>query len=217
MDRQRRSPSNSRDITPELLCPGALWASRGYEPVRITSETASIVRRSFLRAAVATTALFAGVGDATTQEGTETTGEGGGDDGPSASATANGMITVEGGQSMDGTIESVMNAIEENDLMLVTTVDHAQNASRADMELRPTTLLLFGTPAVGTPLMQSAQTAGIDLPQRLLVWEDADGTVWVTYNDPAWLADRHTIENQDELLGNVAETLDTIATSAQDD
>jgi len=57
--------------------------------------------------------------------------------------------------------------------------------------MRPTELLIFGSPKGGTPMMQSAQTAGIDLPLKVLVWQDANGTTWLSYNDPAWIADRH--------------------------
>jgi len=70
-------------------------------------------------------------------------------------------------------------------------VDHAKNAVSVGMALRPTELLIFGNPKGGTPLMQENQVSGIDLPVRALVWQDADGRVWLTYNDPRWLAARH--------------------------
>ena len=72
-------------------------------------------------------------------------------------------------------------------------VDHAANATAAGMSLRPTELVIFGNPKGGTVLMQDQQRAGIDLPLKALVWEDADGRVSVTYNDPAWIARRHSI------------------------
>jgi uncharacterized protein (DUF302 family) len=70
-------------------------------------------------------------------------------------------------------------------------IDHAAGAAEVGMTLRPTDLLIFGSPKGGTPLMQSAQTIGIDLPLKALVWEDVEGHVWLSYNDPAWVARRH--------------------------
>ncbi|HUZ90481.1 MAG TPA: DUF302 domain-containing protein [Methylocella sp.] len=72
-------------------------------------------------------------------------------------------------------------------------MDHAAGATTAGMTLPPTTLIIFGNARAGTPLMQSCQRAGIDLPLKALVWEDRDGTAWLTYNDPAWLARRHAL------------------------
>src|ERR1700682_1424183 len=72
-------------------------------------------------------------------------------------------------------------------------IDHAAGALSAGLSLRPTELLIFGNAKAGTPLMQSGQTIGIDLPLKILVWEDASAKVWLTYNDPAWLAKRHDV------------------------
>jgi len=72
-------------------------------------------------------------------------------------------------------------------------IDHAAGAASVAMALRPTELLIFGNPKAGTPLMQSNQTIGIDLPLKVLVWQDAGGKVWLTYNDPDWLAQRHRL------------------------
>ncbi len=76
-------------------------------------------------------------------------------------------------------------------MKLFARIDHAAGAADVGSALRPTTLLVFGNPAAGTPLMQAAQTAGIDLPLKALVWQDAAGVVHVSYNDPAWIAMRH--------------------------
>jgi uncharacterized protein (DUF302 family) len=70
-------------------------------------------------------------------------------------------------------------------------IDHAAGAAEVGMALRPTDLLIFGSPKGGSPLMQSVQTIGIDLPLKALVWEDAKGDVWLSYNDTAWIAQRH--------------------------
>ncbi len=78
-------------------------------------------------------------------------------------------------------------------MTIFAKIDHAAGAAAAGLTLRPTTLIIFGGAQAGTPLMQAYQRAGIDLPLKALVWEDGDGTVWLTYNDPAWVARRHTL------------------------
>lgn len=166
-------------------------------------------RRRFLRAALAGTGLtLAGTaaGQETTTEGQETTT-------PEPDSEDTGLVTVVSDEDFEATTERISSAIEDNEnLMLVTTVDHAANAESVDMDLRPTTLFLFGNPAGGTPLMQENQSIGIDLPQKLLVWEAKDGSVNVTYNDPSFLADRHGIEGLDDLLENTASVLESLAT-----
>lgn len=123
-----------------------------------------------------------------------------------------GLVTVDGGESIEGTASRICEAIREKEkLMLVATVDHAENAASVGKELRPTRLLIFGNPRVGTPLMQEAQSVGIDLPQKMLVWEDAKGGVNVTYDDPEYLAARHGIEGQDDLLEMIEHALSMIA------
>lgn len=112
-----------------------------------------------------------------------------------------GLVTVGGGETVEGTVERIEAAIEAGSPKLITTFDHAENAASVDEELRETTLILFGTPAVGTPIMQENQTAGIDLPQKLLVWCDEDGQVQVTYNDPEWnLVERHGVSRSEEIV-----------------
>jgi len=85
-------------------------------------------------------------------------------------------------------------------LIPLVDIDHAAAAARAALELRPTRVLLIGNPAAGTPLMQSSQTAGIDLPLKFLVWQDAHGRVKLTYNRARYLKRRHHIRGQDELI-----------------
>ena len=102
-----------------------------------------------------------------------------------------GMVTVASGWSVGETIDRLQAVVTEAGLDVFARIDHAANAAGAGMELRPTELLIFGNPQGGTPLMQDRQTSGIDLPVKALAWEDADGKVWLTYNDATWLADRH--------------------------
>ena len=99
-------------------------------------------------------------------------------------------------------------------LKIVTELDHAENAAKVGMQLRPTWLLVFGNPALGTPLMRAAQTIGIDLPQKMLVYTDASDRTFVVYNDPAFLARRHRITGADETLAKVGTALGRLAAAA---
>jgi uncharacterized protein (DUF302 family) len=105
----------------------------------------------------------------------------------------NGLITVRSNFSVSQTITRLITAVTSKGMTIFAVVDHGDGAAIADMSLRPTQLVLFGNPKGGTPLMQDNQTAGIDLPLKALAWEDADGKVWLTYNDPAWIAQRHDL------------------------
>jgi uncharacterized protein (DUF302 family) len=102
-----------------------------------------------------------------------------------------GLITVASSWSAGETIDRLQAVVTGAGLLVFARIDHAGNAARAGMELRPTELLIFGNPRGGTPLMQDRQTSGIDLPVKALAWQDAKGKVWLTYNDATWLADRH--------------------------
>ena len=133
----------------------------------------------------------------------------------SVSAQADkGLIVNVSPYSVEETVDRLQGEITARNLNIMLTIDHAANAAKVDQELRPTQLLIFGNPKAGTPLMQSNQTIGIDLPQKMLVWEESDGRVFVAYNDPAYLGQRHNITDKDTLLGNIAGALDAIATDA---
>ena len=105
--------------------------------------------------------------------------------------TENGLITIRSQSSVKATIDRLEASLEESGVGIFARIDHRAGAISAGMSLRPTEVLIFGNPKAGTPLMQAKQTIGIDLPLKVLAWEDASGNVWVTYNDPAWLAARH--------------------------
>lgn len=126
-----------------------------------------------------------------------------------------GLVTLQSTRGFDETFNRLRNAIEANDaLSIIATVDHAANAQSVGMQLPPTRLIIFGNPNLGTPLMQSERTTGIDLPQKFLVWQDADGEVFVTYNDPAYLARRHNIEGREQILNQISMALRTLAEGA---
>jgi uncharacterized protein (DUF302 family) len=135
---------------------------------------------------------------------------------PGAIGEREGLVVV----AAKGTVEAVVDRIRhmvETGGGVVTVIDHAAAARKAGLDLPPTMLLLVGNPAVGTPLMQEARTVGIDLPLKILVWEDGDGRTQVAYNDPAFLARRHGITGQDQRLAGIAATLQRLATGAGED
>ncbi len=125
-----------------------------------------------------------------------------------------GLVTFESLNTIDETQARLEAAIEEAGLRVVLVLDHAANAANVELDLQPTRLVLFGNPNVGTPLMQSAQTIAIDLPQKMLIWEDEQGRVFVSYNDPMYLKTRHGIEGQDQRLDNISGALQKLAVAA---
>ena len=106
-----------------------------------------------------------------------------------------GLVSIESKFSAHETAARLLAALPARNMAVFGRVDHAANAAAAGMTLRPTDLIIFGSPTGGTVLMQDRQRAGIDLPLKALIWEDADGKVFVTYNDPAWIARRHGLDN----------------------
>lgn len=105
--------------------------------------------------------------------------------------TGDGLIRHASRTGFSETLALLVEAIEARGLTVFARIDHGEAARKAGLELRDTTLLVFGNPRGGTPLMAANQEAGIDLPLHLLVWTDADGRTWVTYTAPAWIARRH--------------------------
>ena len=112
-----------------------------------------------------------------------------------AQATApTGLIVKSSPYSVEETETRFKQILEDRGLNVFATVDHAQNASGVGLELRPTRVVIFGNPNVGTPLMQCQQTIAIDLPQKVLIWEDEQGQVQLAYNDPQYLGGRHRLD-----------------------
>jgi len=106
------------------------------------------------------------------------------------------------------TIARALSAIESLGLTVLARVDHAAAAAKVGMQLRATEVILFGNPQTGTPLMQEAQTIGIDLPLKLLVWRDEQARTWIAYNDPLWLAARHAVSQKSSpVLEKMAQAL----------
>lgn len=107
------------------------------------------------------------------------------------SAAADGLIDLKSPHNAKATMDRLESVVKERGLNVFVRIDHAAGASKIGKTLRPTELLIFGNPQGGTPFMECAQTVGIDLPLKALVWDDAAGQTWLSYNDPAYLGQRH--------------------------
>lgn len=134
----------------------------------------------------------------------------------SASVTdKQGIISLASNNDFNTTYSNLKDAITaNNNLILVAELDHQANAASVGLTLRPTKVIIFGNPNLGTPLMQNAQTTGIDLPQKMLVWEAEDGSINVSYNDPAYLVLRHEISGNTETINTIADALNMLASEA---
>jgi len=127
----------------------------------------------------------------------------------------NGLIIKISQQDFETTYQKLKGVLENNpNLKIMLELNHQANAAANGMTLLPTRIILFGNPKLGTPLMQSSQTIGIDLPQKIIVYQDAAGIVRVAYNDPLYLKERHGISEKEEVLGKIAGALDKITTVA---
>jgi len=102
-----------------------------------------------------------------------------------------GLITIRSENGAKETMDRLEAGVKAAGMAVFARIDHAAGAAQAGLTLAPTELLIFGNARAGTPLMQAAQATGIDLPLKVLVWEDAGGKVWLIYNDPRWIAQRH--------------------------
>jgi uncharacterized protein (DUF302 family) len=102
-----------------------------------------------------------------------------------------GMVSVESHLAPAEALDRLSRIVTEKGLTIFARIDHEAGAKAVGMDLRPTVLLIFGNAKAGTPLMEAAQTAGIDLPLKVLAWQDADGKNWLGYNDPVWIGERH--------------------------
>jgi uncharacterized protein (DUF302 family) len=126
-------------------------------------------------------------------------------------AINNGIIDKLSHHSVGETVERLKGILQSKEVTLFALVDHSGEAEKVGMKMRPTKLLIFGSPKAGTPLMQAAPSVAIDLPLKILVWEDGQGRVWVSYNSPAYLQERHGIPR--ELMQNIA-VIETLASKA---
>jgi len=125
-----------------------------------------------------------------------------------------GIITKESTQDFDTTYNSLLSSITSNEnLKVIAELDHQENAATVALELRPTKIIIFGNPNLGTPLMQDKQSIGLDLPQKMLVWEAEDGTVNISYNNPSFLAKKHEIQGSEDVLNQITTALENLSDS----
>ena len=111
-------------------------------------------------------------------------------------------------------MDRLENEVRSNGMDVFARVDHAAGAAKVGLTMRPTELIIFGTARGGTPLMQSVQTIGIDLPLKALVWEDAAGKTWISYNEPGWIAQRHGVSDAQPVVTKMADLLGAISREA---
>ena len=125
-----------------------------------------------------------------------------------------GVTKVTSTHAVKETADKFVSIAQENGLNVFARINHQENAAKVDMTLRPTEVLIFGNPKVGTPLMLCAQEVAIDLPQKVLVYEDVEGKTWLAYNDPMYLKQRHNMQGCDEVLNKVSGVLGNLTNAA---
>lgn len=127
---------------------------------------------------------------------------------------ADGLIEVKSANGVKDTISKLESVAKERGLIIFARIDHAAGAQKIGKTLRPTELIIFGNPQGGTPLMECAQSAGIDLPLKALAWEDATGQTWLGYNDPQYLATRHGASDCGPVIAGLRKALAGLAAEA---
>ncbi len=132
----------------------------------------------------------------------------------SSAAADTGLVSVKSSHSVRETADRLESTLGKKGMTVFNRINHAEGASKIGKKLRPTELIIFGNPKVGAPLMQCSQTVAIDLPQKALIWEDEAGQVWLTYNDPKYLATRHDISECAEVLKKIENALRNFANAA---
>jgi uncharacterized protein (DUF302 family) len=128
---------------------------------------------------------------------------------------APGLTTIASSHGPKDTMNRLEAEVKAKGMTVFARIDHAAGAAGVGLSLRPTELLIFGNAKAGTPLMQSVQTIGIDLPLKALVWQDASGKTWLSYHDPAWLAQRHGLSGETEpAVGMMRAAIGAVAKAA---
>jgi uncharacterized protein (DUF302 family) len=128
-----------------------------------------------------------------------------------AAANENGIVSKKSNYSVDETLERLKQTLEAKGVTIFAIVDHSGEAEKVGLKMPPTKLVIFGNPKAGTPLMLAAPSSAIDLPLKILIRQDIDATVWVSYNSPAYLLERHGLPH--DLLQNIA-VVETLAAKA---
>ncbi len=132
----------------------------------------------------------------------------------SAAYAQNGLVNVKSSHDVKTTTSRLVKVLKTKGMKVFAEIDFTKGAREAGTSLRPMYLVVFGNPKIGTVLMQTTQTAGIDLPMKALIWRDDKGQVWFTYNDPNYIAERHGIKGCEKVLAKMRKALAAIATAA---
>ena len=126
----------------------------------------------------------------------------------------NGLISVKSSHDVKTTADRLESTLKQKGMNVFIRINHAQGAQKVGKELRPTELIIFGNPKVGTPLMQCSQSVAIDLPQKALIWQDEKGQVWLSYNNPNYLVERHEISGCNAVVKKIEGALGKFAKAA---
>jgi uncharacterized protein (DUF302 family) len=129
-------------------------------------------------------------------------------------AAQDGLVSVKSSHDVITTANRLESALQAKGVIVFARIDHAQGAQRVGQTLKPTLLIIFGNPAMGTPLIQRSRSMGIDLPLKALIWEDSEGQAWFSYNAPDYLARRHGITEMGEAIQKMEKVLSNFAMAA---
>ena len=132
----------------------------------------------------------------------------------STAAAGNGLISVKSSHDVKVTADRLESVLNQKGMTVFIRINHAAGAQKVGKKLRPTELVIFGNPKVGTPLMQCSQSVAIDLPQKALIWQDDKGQVWLSYNDPNYLVQRHGLSECAGVIKKVEQALSNFAKAA---
>ena len=132
----------------------------------------------------------------------------------STAGAGDGLISVKSSHDVKATADRLENILKQKGMTVFIRINHAAGARKAGQDLRPTELVVFGNPKIGTALMQCNRSVAIDLPQKALIWQDDKEQVWLTYNDPDYLAQRHGLDACGQVINKVAEALSNFARAA---
>jgi len=125
-----------------------------------------------------------------------------------------GLIKMKSMHSVTVTIDRLANIVKKKGITVALRWNHSAKANKLGIKMRPTELLIFGNPKLGSHIMTSEQTAAIDMPLKAIAWKDANGQVWLGYNDPAYIARRHHITNRDEVVAKISKALASMTAKA---
>lgn len=133
---------------------------------------------------------------------------------PAIARANDGVISYRSVDDVKTTADRLESLLEKQGMTIFMRLSHSDGARKVGIDLRPTELVVFGNPKVGSPLMQCRQVAAIDLPQKALIWQDAAGTTFISYNDPAYIRERHRIEGCEKVLEKISSALANFARGA---